>query len=85
MPDLDIGNVDVLFDRTKVGGYFTSSPSLAEKDCLRDFMQAIRTGTRTVPYKSVGKQFLIAVCQHVLQVAFKGNRMFVTDIHRGVL
>jgi hypothetical protein len=82
---LSIGNVDVIFDLKKVGGYLASSPTAHERDCLRQFVGKIRAGTESVPAKILGNQFLIAVCAHVLLVAFKGDKMYVRGIAKGVL
>jgi hypothetical protein len=81
---MDLGPANVLMD-LRVGVYLNNSPTAAEIDCLKSFFRAVRTTTQTVPSRSIGGQQLIERCNHVLQIAQQGNKVFVTDIFRGCL
>ncbi len=60
---------------------------MPDKACLHQFFTAVQSSTVQVPYKIVGNQFLIGVCNHVLYVKFTngGVDMKVTNMHPGTV
>ena len=79
--------INLTCHQKRVGGYLRGSPGSQDKACLHQFLADVQGATIQVPYKIVGNQFLLGVCNHVLYVKFNntGDDMKITNMRPGIL
>jgi hypothetical protein len=69
-----------------VGKYIRNSPTHDEIQCLRDFFESASRHPIISGYREIKSHFyLIARCNHVIEIFIHGNKSLVHNIYRGAI